>query len=115
MPGMIRRDGQVSHSFGVKGGAYQPMGHLSVVVNHLVYGMDAQEALDFPRHFHMDGSLSLEDGASSGLARRLEAKGHRVVRAEEPLGGGQIVKIDRTTGTLVAGSDPRKDGVALGY
>jgi gamma-glutamyltranspeptidase / glutathione hydrolase len=115
MPGMIRRDGRVSHSFGVMGGAYQPMGHISVAVNHLLYGMDVQEALDFPRHFHDEGLLNLEDGAGSGLAKRLEEKGHHVVRAEQPLGGGQMVKIDGETGTLVAGSDPRKDGIALGY
>jgi gamma-glutamyltranspeptidase/glutathione hydrolase len=115
MPGMIRKEGRVSHSFGVMGGAYQPMGHLSVAVNHLLYGMDVQEALDFPRHFHIDGCLSLEEGAASGLGKRLEKKGHRVVRAETPLGGGQIVKIDAAKGTLEAGSDPRKDGIALGY
>lgn len=115
MPGMIRRHGRISHSFGIMGGAYQPMGHLSVAVNHLLYGMDVQEALDFPRHFHDEGVVSLEEGAGSELARRLEEKGHKVVRPEKPLGGGQIVKIDEAGGTLVAGSDPRKDGVALGY
>ena len=112
---MIRRNGRVSHAFGVMGGAYQPMGHLSVAVNHLLYGMDVQEALDFPRHFHDDGVVILEEGAESGLTSRLEEKGHKVVRAEKPLGGGQMVKIDEATGTLAAGSDPRKDGVALGY
>jgi gamma-glutamyltranspeptidase/glutathione hydrolase len=115
MPGMIRRDGRVSHSFGVMGGAYQPMGHLSLAANHLLYGMDEQQALDFPRHFHHEGVVNLEKGVRRGLAKRLAEKGHKVVRAERPLGGGQIVKIDEATGTLVAGSDPRKDGMALGY
>ena len=114
MPGMIQRDGRVSHSFGVMGGAYQPMGHVSVAVNHLVYGMDVQEALDFPRYFPSEGVLSLEHGVRSRVAKALEAKGHRVERAAEPLGGGQMIQIDGKRGTLIAGSDPRKDGLALG-
>ena len=32
-----------------------------------------------------------------------------------PWGGGQIVMFDRANGTLIGASDPRKDGLALGY
>jgi gamma-glutamyltranspeptidase/glutathione hydrolase len=46
-----------------------------------------------------------------GLARL----GHQVGRPEMPLGGGQIVGIDWKNGTLVGASEPRKDGLALGY
>jgi gamma-glutamyltranspeptidase/glutathione hydrolase len=31
------------------------------------------------------------------------------------MGGGQAIMIDLTTGTLMGASDPRKDGLALGY
>ena len=102
-------------SFGVMGGAYQPMGHMALLVNRLVYGMDAQEALDFARSFPVDGAVAIEAGVPETTASGLADKGHRVVRAELPLGGGQIVEIDWNQGTLTGASDPRKDGMALGY
>lgn len=115
MPGMIRRGRQVSHAFGVMGGSYQPMGHLSVAINRLIYEMDVQEALDFPRYFHDNGVLSIEDGVDSDIAHALQRKGHVVAQAEEPLGGGQMIEVDWKNGTLIGASDPRKDGLALGF
>ena len=41
--------------------------------------------------------------------------GHRVVTPQKPHGGGQVIVMDPQSGALVAGSDPRKDGCALGY
>ena len=41
--------------------------------------------------------------------------GHTLEINERPHGGGQAIYIDRARGCLVAGSEPRKDGLALGY
>ncbi len=115
MPGMCRKDGKVTLSFEVMGGDYQPMGHIAVLVNRLVYGMDGQEALDFARAVPAGASVVVEQGVPEATANALRAKGHQVSLSEKPLGGGQIVEIDWERGTLIGASDPRKDGMALGY
>ena len=117
IPPMVKKDGRVEYSFGVMGGAYQPMGHAHVLTNLLDYGMDPQEALDHHRVFwgQDQETLALESGAPSGLAGYLEKLGHKTGNAASPHGGGQIIWIDHEKGVLVGGSDPRKDGQAQGY
>jgi gamma-glutamyltranspeptidase/glutathione hydrolase len=41
--------------------------------------------------------------------------GHNVTLAPEPLGGGQGIMRDLANDTWIGGSEPRKDGCALGY
>ena len=115
MPGMALRDGKAMMPFGVMGGDYQPFGHVQLLTNMLDYGMDPQAALDGPRVFPDQGVIELEHGIARKTATALRAKGHRCVSTEEPHGGGQAILIDWQAGTLTAGSDPRKDGCALGY
>jgi gamma-glutamyltranspeptidase/glutathione hydrolase len=102
-------------SFGVMGGDFQPMGQVNVVVNRYVYGMDPQASLDFPRLFPQGESVLVESTVPASIISDLKAKGHRVVPAGEPLGGGQAIAIDRAQGLLIGGSDHRKDGFALGF
>jgi gamma-glutamyltranspeptidase/glutathione hydrolase len=115
IPGMCMQDGRVKYSYGVMGGGYQPVGHVHILTNMIDYGMDPQEALDCPRVFHMGGKLDVERGLGDAVMEGLAAKGHTVGRPEMPWGGGQVIEIDWRAGTLVGGSDPRKDGCALGY
>ena len=115
IPGMLMKDGHAVAPFGVMGGHYQAMGHVELLSGLLDRGLDVQAALDAPRSFAYGGSLELEGGISDAAMAGLIARGHPAIRAPLPLGGGQIIWIDRAAGTLVAGSDPRKDGAALGY
>ena len=56
----------------------------------------------------------LEAGISTSVQAQLEAKGHVCFQGAVH-GGGQVIQIDHKNGVLVAGSDPRKDGMAAGY
>ena len=98
------------------GGAYQPMGHALVLSNMLDFGMDPQQAVDFPRLFWgEDGTLEAETGIPAGVRSELAARGHTLRDALGPWGGAQIIAIDYESGFLIGGSDPRKDGCALGW
>ncbi|MDX5365313.1 MAG: gamma-glutamyltransferase [Alphaproteobacteria bacterium] len=115
IPGMMVEKGRAVMPFGVMGGAYQAVGHAHVVTNIVDYGMDPQAALDSPRAFPGADTLEIERGISAEARKGLEARGHKLNEVFLPHGGGQAILIDHERGTLVGGSDPRKDGAAVGY
>ncbi len=115
IPGMLTKDGRAAMPFGVMGAHYQPIGHTHLVTNMLDWGMDPQEAIDFPRAHHRDGVVQLERGFAEATAKGLQALGHKTGKAVNPIGGGQAIWIDWQNGTLVGGSEPRKDGFAAGF
>jgi len=115
IPGMVMKDGQAVMPYGVMGGHFQPMGQSLFLTNFLEYGLDIQEALDLPRLFPYQGKLEIERGIPADVVDRLARMGHVPVIADRPHGGGQAIWIDRQRGCLIAGSEPRKDGLALGY
>ena len=120
IPAMVFKDNELFMSFGVMGGGIQPQGHVQVLVNIIDLGMGLQQALDAPRYRYMSGKdVLLEDEIGARVIARLLALGHR--RASPPgvlrssMGGGQAIMIDPVNKTLMGASDPRKDGIALGY
>lgn len=115
MPGMAMKDGRALMPFGVMGGDFQPFGHVHFLTNLLDFAMDPQGALDAARVFPSGDVVEAERGLSRRAIAGLQDRGHQVMMAEEPHGGGQAILIDWEAGTFTAGSDPRKDGCALGY
>ena len=115
IPALAMQNGRVVMPFGVMGGDYQPLGQAHVLMNMMEYGMDPQQAIDQPRAFHEKGVLRVENGVRADVVASLEARGHRVERADEPYGGAQAIWIDHDRGVLVGGADPRLDGCAIGY
>lgn len=114
IPGMVMKDGDWVMPFGVMGGHYQPVGHTQLVSKMLDRGLDPQDALAEPRSFAFEGEVRLEPTVPARVADSLRARGHSVVTANSPHGGGQAIWYDRERGVLIGGSDPRKDGCALG-
>jgi gamma-glutamyltranspeptidase/glutathione hydrolase len=122
IPAMATKDGEMWLSFGVMGGFIQPQGHLQVVSNMVDHGMDSQAALDALR-FNIDvegeGVVSVEEDMPESTVKELRRRGHNVEVVsgyDRPgMGGGQIISRDAETGVITAGSEPRKDGSAVGW
>ncbi|MFW8593640.1 gamma-glutamyltransferase family protein [Cribrihabitans neustonicus] len=114
IPAMLRQEGRVVMPFGVMGGAYQPTGHARLLTNVANFGMELQAAIDAPRCFADGGVLKAERGYSAAVLEELAGMGHKIEVPETPLGGAQAIFM-HASGVLEGGSDPRKDGCALGY
>ncbi|GMU24056.1 MAG: hypothetical protein AMXMBFR13_41330 [Phycisphaerae bacterium] len=127
IPAMVTRDGKPWLSFGVMGGDMQPQGQVQVLCNIIDHGMNVQQAGEAARCSHSGsstptgrmmtdgGEVSVEPGISDEAIAALEQKGHRVSRGRGGFGGYQAILIDHENGVLHGGSDPRKDGAAIGY
>ena len=118
IPGLALRDGVPELVFGMTGGFLQPQGHLQLLVSLFDYGLDVQSTIDLPR-FSWEGGrrVVLEDGFPPETYSGLAARGHEVVRrsGHRGFGGAQIISIDHSRGVMIAGSEPRHDGAAMGY
>jgi gamma-glutamyltranspeptidase/glutathione hydrolase len=115
IPALAMKNGRCDMSFGVMGAHYQPMGHVQIMLNMLDYGMDVQQAIDGPRFFWEGETVEVETGTPAATIDGLRARGHDVIIADQPWGGAQTIRIDWDRGVLIGGSEPRKDGCALGY
>lgn len=115
IPGMVMKDGQAIMPYGVMGGRFQPTGQTLFLSNYFEFGLDVQEAIDFPRLMPQDGKVQVERGIPGSVVDRLNRLGHSCELIDKPHGGGQAIFIDRKNGCLIGGSDPRKDGCAMGY
>ena len=116
IPGFVTEQGRPKMSFGVMGGHMQHQGHVQMVTRIFDAGQNPQAAIDAPRwHIYRDYSIGVEHGFSEATAQALEKRGHRVrfEPLEHVFGGAQIIY--RLQDGYCAGSEPRKEGQAVGY
>jgi gamma-glutamyltranspeptidase/glutathione hydrolase len=117
IPGFVTQDRRPYAAFGVMGGPIQPPGHVQTLVRLIDYKMNPQAVLDAPRwKLNADGSLDLEDTASSELRAGLIALGHNMkslANSYMDFGAGQFIV--KTDDGYIAASDPRRDGHAAGF
>lgn len=123
VPAMLAEDGEFRASFGVMGGDIQPQGHMQVVANLVDSGLNPQAAIDTPRfRFVEDHEVTLETSRlPDETIDNLRERGHDVITEEEYFvpdanhyGGGQLI-LRKDDGTLIGGSEPRRDGQAIGF
>lgn len=127
IPGFLTKDGQPVMPFGVMGGDFQPQGHSQVLMNMIDFGMSTQQAGEQPRIAHSGssapwgekmldgGELQPERGISPATLDQLVQMGHRIAQGSWAHGGYQAIWREEEPRRYFGGSDPRKDGAALGY
>ena len=118
IPGFcMAADGQPLIAFGLMGGPMQAQGHLQLMNRIAKHGQNPQAAADAPRWRILAGrKVAVEPSMDNGLVAALERKGHDVVIEQTndsfAFGGAQIVMRTDDSG-YIAGSDGRKDGMAV--
>ncbi len=105
-------DGRLAHILGSPGGP-AIIGYVAqTTVALLDWGLDPQAAVSLPMVVNNNGPTVVEAGAQGdALAAALEGLGHKVERRELPSG---LNVISLTGSGLLGGTDPRRDGAALG-
>jgi gamma-glutamyltranspeptidase / glutathione hydrolase len=115
IPAMLVKDGRTVMPFGVMGGQYQAVGHAHFAHRMIDRGFDPQQAAEAPRIFAFRGKLQVERALPEPIVADLARRGHAIDIRAIPIGGCQAIWIDHRRGALIGGSEPRKDGLALGY
>lgn len=120
VPAAALKGGRFHCGFGVVGGAMQPQGHVQMMVRLAAWGEKLQAAIDAPR-WRLEGAkqLAIEPGTPDRIAKALRDAGYTdpegagELGGRSDFGGAQFVLRD-DDGSLLGGSDKRKDGLALG-
>ncbi len=130
IPGMVTKDGQAYFSYGNMGGAYQPIGHVSILTNIIDFNMNIQEAGDAPRWDHSGssepteshdatmqstGKVYVESNIPYETVRELRRKGHKVEIGNSFFGRYQGIMWDADKKVFYGASESRVDGQAAGY
>jgi gamma-glutamyltranspeptidase/glutathione hydrolase len=125
-PSLALRDREPYLAFGTPGGDQQDQWSLLVFLNHLRFGMNLQQAIDFPSFHsaHMPSSfypreaqprvLDVESRLDPAVTEELRRRGHLVnVRPAWSL--GRVSAVARRNGVLYAAANPRgMQGYAVG-
>ncbi len=116
MPTMLMRDGKLFMVVGAPGGARIITSVTEVVLNVVDFGMNAQDAVDFPRFHHQwkPDKLYLEKATSPDTVALLKAMGYDVDHSQGAI-GARVEAIIMDAGWLQGGTDGRGSGKVAGY
>ena len=128
-PMMIKKDDEFYMTITTPGGDMQSQAMVQVFLNHVVFGMDIQEAIEAPRfgslnfpdsfspHDYHPGTITLEQALYDEYADDMADLGYFVEEKEHfAMDMGAVVAIlkDKETGKLIGGADPRAESWAEG-
>jgi len=113
-PTIVLKDGKPYLALGSPGGPTILNTVLEVMVNVLDFGMNVQDAVNWPRFHHqwLPDTLSIERGYSPDTIALLEKHGYKVRKANSQ---GECAAIMMENGWLMGAADPRTEGTAAGY
>jgi gamma-glutamyltranspeptidase / glutathione hydrolase len=116
-PTLVLHDGRLFMVTGSPGGPRIISTTLLSIVNVVDFGMSVTEAVSAPRFHHQwkPDTLYLEPAHPADVVDALRARGHHVEVEDENWSAAEAIVIDPKTGWHEGGSDPRRDGLALGY
>jgi gamma-glutamyltranspeptidase / glutathione hydrolase len=125
-PSLVLRDREPYLAFGTPGGDQQDQWSLLFFLNHLHFGMNLQQAIDFPSFHsaHPPSSfyprqaqprvLDVESRVSPAVIEDLRRRGH-LVNVRPPWSLGRVSAVARRNGMLYAAANPRgMQGYAVG-
>jgi gamma-glutamyltranspeptidase/glutathione hydrolase len=113
----LDEDGAFSFTLGTPGGDSQTQSLLQIVNNVFLFDMTPQAAIEAPRFRSYEGlRVAVEDRIPVSVREALEARGHQIRPVSgwtATFGGAQMILRDPDAGTLVVGSDPRREAYGL--
>ena len=125
-PSLALRDREPYMAFGTPGGDQQDQWSLLFFLNHLTFGMNLQQAIDFPSFHsaHMPSSfyprqaqprvLDVESRVGAGVIEELRRRGH-LVNVCPAWSLGRVSAVAQRNGVLYAAANPRgMQGYAVG-
>ena len=116
-PTILLQEGRPAMVTGSPGGPRIITTVLLSILNVIDYGLNVQESVSAPRFHHqwVPDKLFVEPAIPEDVIEGLRRRGHRVEVSVRNWSSAQAIVIDPETGWHLGGTDPRSDGLALGY
>lgn len=114
-PTIVSKNGKLRLVLGAPGGPTIISSVLQTILDVLDFGMNVQQAVDFPRFHHqwMPDLLYMEPhGFSPDTIEALRRKGHRIAFGRSM---GQVMAVEVEGDYLAGAADSRSEGIAAGY
>ncbi|MBS7328110.1 MAG: gamma-glutamyltransferase [Oxalobacter sp.] len=122
--GMLLKDRKPFLVYGTMGGEGQPQSQTAIVTRIVDFGMFPQDAIAAPRWLNgrtwgaASNTLKIEGRVPQVVFDELARRGHPVEKVDgftDALGHAGAIMIDPDTGLRYGATDPRSDGLAVGY